>query len=87
MIAPNRSELPYKVFQQFSTILLAGITGVLILLPLGMSHSPEYLHWFALLGFSAGTLVGYRRRESRMFFYYCLAAVVMLSCLLTLAFR
>jgi hypothetical protein len=75
----------YVQFRHIATVLLGGITGFLIVLPFGLSQSPGLTPWYVLLGFALGTFAGYRRRNSRFFFYFCLAAIIMLSCLLTLA--
>lgn len=75
-------------FYAFSSIVLGGITGILIVLPMAGSSetlSVPYQMSYTLLGAILGAMVGYRRRKSRYFTYFCIAAILCLSILSTKA--
>lgn len=69
-------------FQQIATIVLAGITGLLIALPIGLPKGPEASMLYALGGLLFGAVSGYRRRNSKIFMYFCMIASAVLSTLL-----
>ncbi len=69
-------------FNQIASIVLAGVIGVLIAAPLALSYYRDYSLGVIILGLVGGLLVGYRRRRSRPFFYFCLVATLILSSLM-----
>ncbi len=70
---------PFLRFYTFATITLSCFTGVLIAVPLALSNpNPLALLLLPFFG-TMGGIAGYRRRNSRIFFYLSLFAVVVLS--------
>lgn len=69
----------YSQFLSFATILLSTITGILVTLPFAMS-SKNFV--FILIGLLLGALSGYKRRNSRTFFYIALFSSMTLSTIL-----
>ena len=74
---------PKNQFQAFATIVLSGMIGVLFSFPLVSSSSRSVslatMVAFGLMGMS----IGYRRRESKFFFYICLVSVLVLSSIIS----
>lgn len=68
-------------FQEVATTILGGFTGCLLALPFLTADSPATIV-YALVGTALGLMLGYRRRQSRFFFYVCLLSVLVLSSLL-----
>lgn len=64
---------PRELFVEFAVVVLAMVVGTLLILP--WSQHPLHL----VAGFIIGALVGYRRRTSRLFMYFLLLSVVVLS--------
>lgn len=65
-------------FNQIATVALSTITGTLIFLPFALPTKP----WMLILGAGFGAATGYKRRNSRMFFYLSLAATGILTTLI-----
>ncbi|MCI5064195.1 hypothetical protein MRY87_00565 [bacterium] len=71
-------------FQTVAAVALGTLTGLLIALPLspspGGTDAPSLFGMLVLpASAAAGALIGYRRRESRAFLYFCFAAILLLS--------
>jgi 4-amino-4-deoxy-L-arabinose transferase-like glycosyltransferase len=75
------SEDNYLRFRQYATIFLGGLTGLLIFYPLATSYffSPVLPYLIFAFSFIAGALVGYRRRNSGIFLYFCMIAIIILA--------
>lgn len=65
------------MFIRYANIVLGGLLGVLIAIPVS-SEAPFQL----ILGLVLGALVGYRRRDSRLFMYMTIVFVLILSSLI-----
>ena len=73
----------YSNFRSIASVLLGGIAGMFIVIPITalVEGVPPPLP--SLLGFGAGAFLGFRRRASSAFFYTALVAVLVLASLLT----
>ena len=71
-------------FYQIATIILSAIAGFLIAIPLISSATNKFTLLVVPIFTLMGGLAGYRRRNSHVFFYISLAAVGILSSLITL---
>lgn len=74
----------YKSFLNGATILLSAMVGILIIYPLALARlspagSPSSGYGMLLLGAAGGALLGYRRRNSRIFLYFCMLAIIILA--------
>jgi len=73
-------------FYQVSSVMLGSIAGVLIAVPVSSSIESAWGALLLLLFGLAGVLMGYRRRDSRMFFYLSIVCVLVLSSVIYRAF-
>lgn len=74
----DQNATRFEGFIQVSTVILGIMTGYLIGIPAALYlnlQTPLLLFLFAI----GGGLVGYRRRKSRVFFYFALLCVLALS--------
>lgn len=74
--------MTYEQFRSGAVIALATLVGVLVTLPI--ATAPGATSWVVMAGAAGGGLVGWRRRESVFFLYFCLVAVLFLSSILVL---
>ena len=70
-------------FRALGCMILGALVASLIALPLVFNNpeAPSRI-WLLLPALLMGALVGYRKRHSTFFFYFCLLAVLALSTLL-----
>jgi hypothetical protein len=54
----------------------------LLTMPMVLRSETSFAPLFLVLGMFLGGVIGYRRRNSRVFFYVCLIVILMLSVLL-----
>lgn len=77
----------YSSFQATATVILGAFVGVLILAPFAATYAQQgklvLSVIFLAIGASLGLLIGYRRRESRTFFYFSMVAVVVLAMIIS----
>ncbi len=72
-------------FYAIASIVMGAFVGLLIAIPITVSTTSRAVAGATLLGLPLlGLLSGYRRRHSRIFFYLCLIAIVVLSTILTM---
>lgn len=76
MIEPSIDR--YPEFMKFAAILLSALVGVLIAFPLIIAGDANNLYFLPIAALLGG-LVGYRRRNSRIFLYFCMLAVIILA--------
>lgn len=74
-------------FQNLVSVVLGLVFGMLVGLPLVASQPPpsesqRYLPLLEIFGFAAfGSFVGWRRRTSAGFYYFCVAGILILTVL------
>ena len=75
------SKQNYHSFLRLANILLSGMTGFLIGYPVaaGMTSSNTGSLSVIILTTLAGFITGYRRANSRIFLYFCMLAIIILS--------
>lgn len=76
---PTEAQSGASSLHSMSSVVLATLTGLLIVLPLAGSGDPTSGVGLGLIGGLAGFMVGYRRRHSRAFFYFSLVCVLVLA--------
>ena len=88
----NQPGLSFDSFYSLLTIILSGVTGVLIGVPassylISSGAINPTLGFFVLVFFGlAGARIGYLRRNNRAFFYLSFFAVLVLSSLIGFSF-
>lgn len=71
--------LSFEQFRSVACIVLGGVVGLLIGLPISL-HLPSPLSVaIPLASLALGIISGYRHRQSIVFFYFALACVCVLS--------
>ncbi|MCB0335566.1 MAG: hypothetical protein KDD62_04650 [Bdellovibrionales bacterium] len=70
----------FQIFLHGATIVLSALLGTLLALPLLGSGLPAPL---IAVGAVLGALIGWRRKESRFFFYFVLLGVLAMASLLS----
>ena len=76
-------EMIVTRFLQISCVVLGALTGCLIGIPLAVQSGSASGIWIVFSFSALGGLIGYRRRTSRAFLYFCLGAVLILSSLVS----
>ena len=71
----NSTAATFDQFRGLACVVLGAITGVLIGLPLAI----EGRAWIVPVSLIAGLMVGYRRRRSVAFLYFCLVTILLLA--------
>ena len=73
--------MPIAWFYRTACVVLGALMGLLIVLPLtlGFGSSPLRTLSALVIGTLLGGAVGYRRRESRLFLYFSIVSVALLS--------
>ena len=69
-------------FYSLAAVFLAALVGLLITIPVTMADR-QGSSWLLLVGIIAGGLVGWRRRKSHAFLYFCLVCVIALATLIS----
>lgn len=77
------TQFNYGSFREFASIVLGAILGGLIILPFALPDQQASNFWILLVGLFAGGLIGYKRRKSVAFLYFCMIAVVILASVLS----
>jgi len=77
---------PFSKFLNIACISVGGMVGCLIAIPLTFSSNGSSKFVVLLASIALGMLVGYRRRGSRVFLYFCLLCVLILSSLVSFSF-
>ena len=72
----------YQDFFSFACTILGAFAGLLLTMPIVIRSETSFAPLFLILGMFLGGIIGYRRRNSRIFFYVCLIVILMLSILL-----
>ena len=75
----DRDPAKYSKFLQYATIGLSGMVGALIAIAWAPAAGASKGLGIILLGTIMGLLVGYRRRDSKFFFYLTLVCICALS--------
>lgn len=77
----------YETFLGYATVALGAIMGLLIASPLATIYAQSENFSMAYLTFAVftlgGALVGYRRRKSRAFLYFCMIGTAVLSSIIS----
>jgi len=76
----------FSKFYQISSVVLGTLAGLLIAVPISINMGPGMAPVFLLLFGLVGGLMGYRRRDSRVFFYLSIVSVLVLSSIIYRAF-
>jgi len=87
MVKQNLFADNYMRFRRYASMLLAGMTGLMIAYPyaLGYLGTPYKSYLILISSFIAGVLIGYRRRNSRIFLYFCMLAIIILASVISLS--
>ncbi len=76
----NPLTFSHETFQTCAAVILGAITGFLISFPIAIGPTASKVGLIAFIaGGGAGALVGYRRRKSRAFLYFCFVAILVLA--------
>lgn len=66
-------------FLNLANPVLGALAGILIALPLAVHAAPSAAPFLVLPLFALGTMLGWRRRDSRLFLYVAMIAVLALA--------
>lgn len=73
---------PTPDFREISAPVLGGMVGLFIAMPLAPGYSPAPALALLALFTTIGVAIGFRRRKSVIFFYFCLISAVLLAWIL-----
>lgn len=70
-------NLTFSRFREYASIVLGSLMGALIAMPVAAEANAALM--LVPLGAVLGGLVGYRRRASTFFLYFCIVCILILS--------
>ena len=83
----QNNSIQYSKFLQYATIGLSGMVGALIAIAWAPAAGANKGLGIILVGTAMGLLVGYRRRDSKFFFYLTLVCICALATVISFSLR